>query len=195
MTEATSDMITIDSILWQGLVLLGYEACRLFSQDSGWHLEGTAVFSHEQRPCRLDYQVMCDDAWRTLSVEVGGWLGHTSVGLQIKTDPAQHWWLNGVEQPDLTGCIDIDLNFSPSTNLLPIRRLNLAIGETAEVKAAWLRFPDFKLELLSQRYHRLAESTYRYESAGGQFVADLKVNRSGFVVEYPGIWRSEATSE
>ena len=195
MVEANCDMVKIESILWQGFVLQGHEACRLFSQDSHWHLEGTAVFSHEQRPCRLDYQIICDDAWQTLSAEVEGWLGNTSVGMQIKTDPNQHWWLNGNEQPHIRGCIDIDLNFSPSTNLLPIRRLNLAIGETAEVKAAWLRFPSFKLELLTQQYRRMDETTYRYESAGGKFVADLKVNRSGFVLEYPGIWRSEVFSE
>ena len=157
-------------------------------------MEGTAVFSHEKQPCRLDYQIICNDAWQTLSANVDGWLGNTSVDIQITTDATQHWWLNEVEQPDITGCIDIDLNFSPSTNILPIRRLNLAIGETAEVKAAWLRFPSFKLEVLPQQYRRLDETTYRYESAGGKFVADLKVNQSGFVLEYPGIWRSEVTS-
>lgn len=192
--EANNDMGTIASILWQGFVLPGHEACRLLSQDSGWHLEGTAVFSHEEKPCQLHYQVICDAAWRTLSAEIKGWLANSSIDIQIKTDPSQRWWLNGVEQPDLKGCIDIDLNFSPSTNLLPIRRLELAIGETAEVKAAWLRFPSFRLEPLPQQYHRLDETIYRYESAGGQFVADLKVSPSGFVLEYPGIWKSEITS-
>jgi uncharacterized protein len=112
----------------------------------------------------------------------------------VKTDSNRHWWLNEIEQPNVMSCIDIDLNFSPSTNLLPIRRLNLAIGGAAEVKAAWLRFPSFVLEPLPQRYRRLDETTYRYESAGGQFVTDLKVNQSGFVINYPGIWQSEATS-
>jgi len=182
----------IETILWRGLVLPGHEACRLFSQDAHWHLEGTAVFSHEQQTCRLDYQVVCDAAWRTLSTSVAGWMGTTVVAIQIKTDAAGHWWLNEVEQPDVAGCTDIDLNFSPSTNLLPIRRLNLVIGQKADVKAAWLRFPSFKLEPFPQQYHRLEENLYRYESAGGQFVADLKVNRSGLVVDYPGLWKAEA---
>jgi hypothetical protein len=193
--EENRDMLTIESILWQGFVLSGCEACRLFAQDSYWHLEGTAVFSHEQQPCRLAYQVICDNAWQTVYAEVEGWLGKTIIGVQIKTNPAQDWWLNGVEQADTKGCTDIDLNFSPATNLLPIRRLNLAIGETATVKAAWLRFPSFRLELLLQEYHRLDETTYRYESGGGRFVVDLKVNKSGFVIEYPGIWRAEVISE
>jgi uncharacterized protein len=185
----------MESILWQGFVLPGHEACRLFSQDSRWHLEGSAIFSHEQQACRLDYQILCDVNWRTLSAKVEGWLGNTVVNIQIKTDSSGHWWLNEVEQPGIKGCTDLDLNFSPSTNLLPIRRLNLAVGEAAEIKAAWLRFPSFAFEPLPQQYRRLDEITYCYESAGGQFVADLKVNRSGFVVDYPGIWQAETTSE
>jgi len=188
-------MAMIESILWQGFILAGHEACQLVSQDSRWQLEGTAVFAYEKQPCRLNYQIICNDTWQTLSAKVEGWLGKTSVGIQIKSNPTQHWWLNEIEQPDIKGCIDIDLNFSPSTNLLPIRRLNLAIGEAAEVKAAWLRFPSFKLEVLTQQYRRLDETTYRYESAGGEFIADLKVNKTGFVLEYPGIWRSEVVSE
>ena len=192
--SAQTDDVTIKSILWQGFVFPGHEACRLFPRNSQWNLEGTAVFSFEEQPCRLAYQIICNDAWRTLSAEVEGWVGKSTVHVVINTDAAQHWWLNGVAQPDLDGCTDIDLNFSPSTNTLPIRRLNLAIGDAAEVKAAWLRFPSFQLEILTQQYRRLNEVTYRYESAGGQFVAELKVNQDGFVVDYPGIWRGEGTS-
>lgn len=189
-------MLTSESILWQGFVLPGHEACRLFSEDSRWQLEGTAVFSYEQQPCRLVYHVICDHAWRTLSAAVEGWLGKTTIRAVVETDPDQKQWrLNGVEQPHIIGCTDIDLNFSPSTNLLPIRRLSLAVGEAARIDAAWLRFPGFQLELLPQQYRRLDETTYRYESAGGQFVADLKVNESGFVVEYPGIWQALLIAE
>ena len=179
------------AILWQGFVLVGHEACQLFFRDSSWHLQGAAVFSHEQQPCRLDYQIVCDTAWQTLSASVVGWLGDRLIDLYIETDSRRGWWLNGSEQPNVAGCIDIDLNFSPSTNLLPIRRLDLAVGESAELTAAWLRFPSFTLEPLPQRYIHLEETLYRYESAGGQFVADLTVNSAGFVTNYPGIWQVE----
>ncbi len=93
------------------------------------------------------------------------------------------------------GCIDLDLNFSPSTNLLPIRRLNLPIGQEAAVRAAWLRFPSFSLEPLEQRYRRVDAAVYRYESAGGKFVTQLDVNASGFVTRYPGFWEADASAE
>ena len=187
-------MKAIETILWRGLVFPGHESCALFPGASEWHLEGTAVFSHEQGPCHLNYHIICDESWRTRSAQVEGWLHKTIIDLRIQTDSSGGWWLNDAEQPDVAGCIDLDLNFSPSTNLLPIRRLSLAVGEVAEVKAAWLRFPSFKLELLPQQYRRLDENTYRYESAGGQFVAELKVSPSGFVIDYPGIWQADASS-
>jgi hypothetical protein len=88
--------------------------------------------------------------------------------------------------------VDIDLGFSPSTNLLPIRRLKLAVGEEAEVRAAWLSFPSLRFELLSQMYRREAERTYRYESGGGTFVRTLEVNAAGLVTSYPGLWQAES---
>ena len=183
------------TILWRGIVFPGHEACRLVSQESGWQLVGTAVFSHQGQICRLNYQVLCDLAWRTISAKVEGWLGEKVIDIQIKTGSKGRWWLNEAEQPAVMGCIDADLNFSPSTNLLSIRRLDLAIGQAAEVRAAWLRFPSFELEPLSQLYRHLDETTYHYESAGGQFVAELKVNRAGFVVTYGGLWLAELASE
>ena len=95
--------------------------------------------------------------------------------------------MNGEHVPPVEGCIDVDLNFSPSTNLLPIRRLNLGIGDEATVRAAWLRFPTFTLEPLDQSYSRIAENRYQYKSAS--FTAEITVNEAGLVLEY-GVWKA-----
>jgi hypothetical protein len=196
LRKPTSSLMTLhatnnSSILWRGIYRPGHEACRLFPQNTEWHLEGAAVFSHDHQPCELSYLVVCDAQWNTRRGNVSGWLGNAIVNLEISAGGDHHWSLNGVEQPNIAGCIDLDLNFSPSTNLLPIRRLNLGIGQESEVKAAWLRFPSFEFEALSQVYKRIDEFTYHYESDGGKFVADLKVNTLGFVTNYPGIWQAE----
>jgi hypothetical protein len=178
------------SILWRRLDQSGHESARLSRQHSRQHLVGTAVFAHHQQPCRLDYLVICDAGWHTISGKVAGWVGNQSVEIEIFADSARRWQLNGLECPAVTGCIDLDLNFSPSTNLLPIRRLRLSIGQEAEVQAAWLRFPSFTLETLVQLYRRIDDATYRYESAGGRFVAELRVNQAGFVTSYPDGWQA-----
>lgn len=187
-------MTRIGTIVWRGITLPGYEYCQLSSQDAGWQLEGKAIFTYEGQPCQLDYHLSCDTTWHTISATVWGWVANTKVEIQIHTDSYRRWWLNQHEQPQVGGSIDLDLNFSPSTNLIPIRRLTLALGEQADITAAWLRFPSFSLESLQQRYTRLGESIYRYESGGGSFSADLQVNPMGLVLDYPGIWLAEASA-
>jgi hypothetical protein len=38
----------------------------------------------------------------------------------------------------------------------------------------------------------MGNSYYRYESAGGEFTADLQVDASGFVTRYPGFAEPES---
>lgn len=185
--------MTVDSVLWRRLDQPGHEACRLSFQQSHWHLAGTAVFAHDGRACRLDYLVVCDASWRTLSAKVEGWVGDVEVNIEPVADGDGGWRVNGEECAEVSGCTDLDLNFSPSTNLLPIRRLCLNVGQEAEVRAAWLRFPSFKLEPLAQTYRRRGVESYVYESAGGSFVAELRVNAAGFVTHYPNLWQAEGT--
>jgi uncharacterized protein len=176
--------MTAHSILWRRLDQPGHESARLFIQDSSPRLAGTAVFAHSRQPCRLDYMIVCDSGWQTLTARVNGWVGNDTIDLDIAADAARRWRLNGTEYPAVTGCVDVDLSFSPSTNVLPIRRLNLALGQEAEVRAAWLSFPGFTLEPLAQLYRRTDVTAYKYESAGGAFAATLHVNEAGFVVQY-----------
>ena len=179
------------TILWRRIDLPGHEACRVFQLDGEWWLSGTAVFSSDNRPCLLSYYVVCDSTWNTRRGGVSGWLGD-DVPVEISIEANDHHWrLNGVEVPTAHGCTDLDLNFSPSTNLIPIRRLKLDVGQHAQINAAWLRFPTLELEPLSQIYTRLDQFTYRYSSADGSFVRELTVNEDGFVTHYPGLWEVE----
>ncbi len=184
-------MMTHHTILWRRLDLPGHEFCQLSRQDSGWQLAGTAIFINEQQPCRLDYVVLCDSAWHTRSGRVTGQLGDAPVALEIAVDSERRWRLNGVAAPAVEGCIDLDLNFSPSTNALSIRRLGLAIGAEAEVRAAWLHFPSFILEPLGQTYRRIGEAAYHYESLRFEYIADLQVDALGCVIDYPELWQRE----
>lgn len=179
-------------ILWRRLDTPGHESAWLRARGSSWLLVGTAVFAEAAQPCRLDYRVSCDSAWRTLSARVEGWIGKREITAEVEVSATGSWWLNGQDYPAVEGCSDLDLNFSPSTNLLPIRRLGLEVGEEANVRAAWLRFPDFVLEPLGQVYRRTAADLYRYESGGGAFVTELHVDESGFVTRYPELWVAES---
>jgi hypothetical protein len=176
-----------ETILWKRIDLPGAESARLAVKAGGWQIAGTAVFTYQEQPCRLNYQIDCTANWETRSARVDGWVGAKAVDVRVSVDEERRWRVNGVEVPSVTGCIDIDLNFSPSTNLLPIRRLGLAVGQEHAVRAAWLRFPEFVIEPLEQTYRRIEENRYRYES-GGEFVREISVTSTGFATCYPDYW-------
>ena len=183
-----------DRILWRRLDVPGHEIADVRRVENAWRLIGTSVFAHDQRPCKLDYVITCNDSWWTTAASVTGVAGDSEIDLHVAVDAKRRWRVNGAECPAVEGCIDIDLEFTPSTNLLPIRRLGLAVGEDATVKAAWLSFPSLNFELLPQVYRREQERTYRFESGGGAFVRLLEVNAVGFVTSYPGLWQAESAT-
>lgn len=180
-------------ILWRRLDCPGHDCARLSRTDTGWRLAGTAVFADEHGPSRLNYEVLCTEQWHTISGTVEGWINHQDVAIRIIADPSGRWLLNGVEFPEVAGCIDLDLGFTPATNLISIRRLGLETGNQADIRVAWLGLPAPCLEPLDQLYRRISDARYYYESAGGEFIAELHTNEADFVTIYPTLWEMETT--
>jgi hypothetical protein len=91
--------------------------------------------------------------------------------------------------PALDGCIDVDISLTPSTNTLPIRRLAIGRGGSADIKVAYILAPELSLRAGPQRYTHLADRLWRFQSIDSGFTADLSVDAEGFVVDYPGLFR------
>lgn len=178
-------------MLWRRLDSPGHDACRLEETSAGWQLEGTAVFRHNGGPAQLVYRVTCDPAWRTRNGEVHGWLGAQAVGFSTARTAAGVWTLNEAVLSGLGNCVDLDLGFTPATNLLQLRRIELAIGHAADVPVAWLDVSAGTLAVLPQRYERRSETTYWYEAPRFDYAALLEVTPAGFVRRYPGLWEAE----
>ena len=177
-------------MLWRRLDMPGHEAVRIYGDEDGWYLDGAAIFLFEGKPCRLEYMIECDQNWHTTFATVDGFIGDDVVGLEIEADENKIWYMNGEEVPAVEGSVDIDLNFSPVTNLLPIKRLGLEVGGSDPVRAAWLRFPSFELEPLEQVYTRKSAFVYNYQSKSG-FEKDITVDDFGLVVNYGDLWQRE----
>jgi uncharacterized protein len=179
------------SIRWRRLDTPGQDACCLEGDDAGWRLQGLAVFGVDGIPARLTYHVACDLAWHTRVARVYGSIGVQSIDISIARTPAGLWTLNAAVVSGLDNCIDVDLGFTPATNLLPIRRLALAVGEAADSPAAWFDISAGTLQVLPQRYERRSAATYWYEAPTVHYQALLEVSPSGFILRYPGLWEAE----
>jgi hypothetical protein len=180
--------LVIRAIVWKNLPINGTEHCTLCRTDAGWLLKGNVVgVLEEQRPTVASYEVLCDDNWLTRRVHVERTKGKDTKALSLNVARDGVWRSSGQDLPEVRGCLDVDLAVTPATNTLPIRRLHLEIGESEPVTAAWIKFPEFEIQLLSQRYTRIAKNIYRYESETG-FSAEIVVDDLGLVMAYPGGW-------
>lgn len=174
-------------IVWRSLLVNGVDRCELRQTVEGFSLVGTVLGVLKGAPMEAQYEIHCDDRWRTHRVQVNQVLGREPRSLSLSVESRGSWRENGKEAAGLAECIDVDLGITPATNTLPIRRLQLAVGQKQQVTAAWVRFPELTVQPLRQTYSRLSESSYRYESASG-FSAEIVVDELGLIVSYPGGW-------
>ena len=165
---------------------LAFDWACLIGGPEGFELSGTILAACNGHPFRAGYRIQCDAEWRTQRVEINTVLGDKATRLEMTTDGLSTWQVNGRAAPELAGCLDIDLEYTPATNALPINRLALAVGTEAEVAAAWVRFPQLSVERSAQTYVRLADDTFVYRS--GSFEAVLQVDAASLPIRYEGQW-------
>jgi len=182
------------SILWRRLDVEGHDSCLLSQAESGYRLKGQAIFVQDGQPCCLAYEVACDAGWRTQTARVDGFLGARELRYAIERAADGQWMLNGEVQRDVAGLVDVDLGFTPASNLLAIRRFDLDVGQATSAPAAYLTFPELRLTRLEQSYKRVDEARYAYAAPLFGYDDILVVSAAGFVVTYPGLWTSTAAS-
>lgn len=140
-------------------------------------------------PFAVHYRITCDLEWRVRRAEVD--LVGDDRQLRLSSDGQGHW-LDAAGKPlaALDGAIDIDLAASPFTNTLPIRRLGLRRGQSADIRAAYIRVPELDVTSDPQRYTCLEPlASYRYASLDSDFSRDIETDRHGLVISYPGLFR------
>lgn len=186
---------TIATAHWRALDRDGEDTCRLSRVDHGWLLVGHARFRDADGFAALDYVLRCDFDWHTLGADIAGKHGPRGISLRLECDAGQ-WTLNDAAQPQVTGALDVDLAFTPATNLMPLKRLMRHPGSALKTRAAWLRYPNCDLRPLDQTYDKGTSAelvSYSAEQTG--YATQLCIDPSGFVTLYPGLWEGEVTHE
>ena len=185
---------TVASARWRALDCEGDDSCRLCRTDHGWMLVGHARFRAKDTGfSALDYVVRCDTGWQTISADIAGMQEGLEVNLRVVKEN-DTWLLNDVVQLGVNGATDLDLSFTPATNLMPLRRL-MASGEASEItRAAWLRYPRADLQTLDQTYGRTGHAgTYSYKAKQTGYATRLRADDIGFVTSYPDLWEGMVT--
>jgi hypothetical protein len=166
----------------------GFEVARFRAERDGIVLAGTSVGVDGGVPWELRYEIELDPSWRTRRAVIEAGDGRR---VELATDGAASWIVDGTSDRRLDGCVDLDLEGSVVTNTVPVHRLALAVGARADAPAVYVRAQTFTVERLDQTYTRLPDEAavlvFDYASPRFGYRDRLRFGPDGLVLDYPNL--------
>ncbi|WP_119299832.1 putative glycolipid-binding domain-containing protein [Dongia deserti] len=179
---------TLRRVVWRRILDdQSFEECETATSLGRFAIGGRIIAAQEGEPLSAWYEIHCDQHWSAQAIDIEQAFNDTSRHLLLER-AGEGWLVNGVRDAQLDGCMEPDLGLTPSTNALAIRRLDLAIWQSAEILCAWVKFPALSVEPSLQRYERLADREYRYTNVASGFTAIVTVDELALPVSYERIW-------
>ena len=159
----------------------GTETVDIMDGPDGWRVTGRHGDALFWLDCRPDFKtrsinIINPEHRITLVKESAGW--RTGEGSLV---------------PDSAGALDVDFAATAFTNTLPIRRLALEDGASAEIDVLYIPLPDLTPRVVRQGYRREGQ-IWHYHNRDSGFRAALTVDKDGFVTDYPGVCHQTESS-
>ena len=164
----------------------GFEVAGIRQVASGWAVDGCTSAVEDGEAWVVDYEIELSTDWITRRARATRRVGAVTGSVTVEGDGQGHWTVDGAPRPDLTGCLDVDLESSALTNAFPVHRLALATGQSAEAPACYVR-ASLVVERLEQSYRRIDSRRFHYRAPIFDFESHLTYDASGFALDYPGI--------
>jgi hypothetical protein len=180
----------------------GHEVAFFATRDDAITIDGTTTATEDGLPWWVSFHLELDLGWTTRRAEIRGRSPLGEHQRVLESDSLGRWRVDGVHDPALDGCIDVDLESSACTNTVAVHRLDLQRGEREDAPAVYVRAADLTVERLDQRYVLSPDQssglgghgTWRLGYAAARFDADfdLTLDQFGLVLDYPHLARRTA---
>jgi hypothetical protein len=184
-----SSMLIVRSVRWSAWegCEVGMEQAGITPAEGGLDVAGVVIGRKDGARFGLSYRLRLDALWHVREADLRLTSGRA---LRLESNGRGLWHENGREQPALQGCIDIDIEATPMTNTLPVRRLAMKPGDSTEIRLCYIDVPALTSATTRQRYTALDDgATVLFESIESGFRAELPVDEDGIVRDYPGLFR------
>ena len=183
------------NLLWTGREYYSLENCVVNVDHRGATVDSEIVGMYENSLYRVGYRIITSPSWEVTSFELTTQVFDKRKSYGYQSDGKGAWTCDGKPCPEFSGCIDVDIPLTPFTNTLPIRRLQLEVGQTQEIRVLYLDVLAREFKPVRQKYHRLSGSQYQYENVPNDFEAVITVDGDGLVVDYPELFTRTSRSE
>jgi hypothetical protein len=152
-----------------------------------WENEGftvSGVVSSE----RIEYVLRLSATWQVRQFILFRDLDEPD--LWLATDGSGRWGeMNGAHRTELDGCYDIHLECTPFSHSLPVRRLPLLPGHTAELPVVQVNPDTLEVTAVNHRYTRVSDHAWEHTVEGSHDAVEFTVDQHGLVLDYAGGFR------
>jgi len=193
----------VSFLLWTGVEEWLAESATVDLTGGGLSATGTQLGA-EPAPYRVDYRLEAPEfVTRELELTAAaeGWRRR----LLLRHDGSGTWHAEVDDEgevpggawdgslPDLSEALDIDIEYSPLTNTMPILRHGFQREGSGDFLMAFVTMPSLRVEAPPQRYEHVRATgngyVVKFISLDGDFTADLELDAEGLLVFYPGLAR------
>jgi len=194
MMTAVSNQQLFRRVVWRHLRSdTRIELCEAMRARSRITLVGKMLGDAGSAPAYASYELDCSgDLAQCAMLRLECTVNGETRTLTLEHEARGRWFRNGAHAPELDGCTDPDLEWSPATNAFPIRRLVALPHGRLQVRAAWVRFPTLVVEPIAQSYTRLSATRYLYRNEQTGYEGHIDVDESGLPITYEGVWTRTA---
>jgi len=178
-TAFPADGHTVRWTTWNGD---GDETLTMAWENEAWTVSG--IVSRE----RVQYVLRLSPTWQVRQFILFRDLDEPD--LWLVTDGGGRWGeMNGAHRVELDGCYDIDLDCTPFTRTLPIRRLPLHVGHAADISVIRVDVETLEVVVEPQRFTRLTSHRWAVTRGDSGWSQEFDVDEHGLVLDYPASFR------
>ena len=160
----------------------GDEELTLTWENEGWTASG--IVSAE----RVQYVMRLSPTWHVQQFLLFRDLDQPD--LWLATDGGGRWGeVNGAHRVELDGCHDLSLPITPFTATIPIRRLPLLVGHTADITTVTVDVDTLEVRPEHQRYTRVGEHRWAFTRLETGDSVEFDVDAHGLVLDQPERFR------
>jgi hypothetical protein len=172
----------------------------LTRHGDGFLAQGTIIGLADAAPYSANYSLRFTDDWSARFATIRR-LDLRGNALSIETDGEGEWFgSEELQLESLKDCLDVDISPTPFTKSLPIRRLQLRKGQSADVKVTHFEIPTFTIRPALQHYECIVPlgaegGRFNFNPGNGSGVVEIAVDADGIVTQFPGafsrVWPKE----
>jgi hypothetical protein len=158
------------------------EELTLLWENEGWTASG--IVGREQ----VQYVLRMTATWQVRQILL--FRDMDEPDLWLATDGTARWGeMNGAHRVELDGCYDLHLPITPFTNTLPIRRLPLHVGHSADLPVVHVDVETLEVRADHQRYTRIDTHRWAFTHLETGVTHEFDVDDFGLVMDYPTRFR------